>query len=109
MLFRSQIITGKDSQPAGERESGTAVVRSIFCVYNEDEQEGSLSLLGLMERLRIALLKSVVIGGQFQLDLKVGLDSLIYTEDTSPYFAGEMMSTWLLPGVQRDVDLFNGF
>lgn len=38
------------------------MVRSIFAVYNDDEQEGGLMLLNLMERLRIRLLREVVIG-----------------------------------------------
>lgn len=98
-----QLITGKDIQPQGEDESASAVVRSIFCVYNDDEEEGSLMLVNLMERLRIHLLKQVVIGDQFQLDLVAGLESMIYPEDTAPYYAGEMVSTWILPAIQREV------
>ena len=98
-----QLITGKDIQPQGEDESASAVVRSIFCVYNDDEEEGSLMLVNLMERLRIHLLKQVVIGDQFQLDLVAGLESIIYPEDTAPYYAGEMVSTWILPAIQREV------
>ena len=101
-----QIITGKDVQPSGELEQSLATVRTIFCVYNDDEQEGGLMLLNLMERLRIALLEQVVIGNQFQLDLEAGLESLVYPEDTAPYFAGEMVSTWKLPAVERKVKLW---
>lgn len=98
-----QLITGKDIQPQGENVTGSAVVRSIFCVYNDNEEEGSLMLVNLMERLRIHLLRQVVIGDQFQLDLEVGLESMIYPEDTAPYYAGEMISTWILPAIQREV------
>lgn len=98
-----QIITGKDDQPPGGLPEATATVRSIFCVYNEDEEEGALALLNLMERLRIEMLKQVVIGKQFQLDLEVGLESFIYPEDTAPYYAGEMTSVWKLPAVKREV------
>ena len=96
-----QAITGKDTQQEGARASGFAVVRSIFAVYNEDEQKGGLMLLNLMERLRIALLEQVVIGKQFQLDLTAGLETLVYPDDTAPYYAGEMMSTWRIPRVTR--------
>ena len=61
-------------------------------------------LLNLMERLRIALLERVVIGQQCTLDLQAGLETLVYPDDTAPYFAGEMVSTWKLPAVQRKVD-----
>ncbi len=98
-----QLITGKDIQHQGENETASAVVRSIFCVYNDDEEEGSLMLVNLMERLRIHLLRQVVIGDQFQLDLEAGLESMIYPEDTAPYYAGEMVSTWILPAIQREV------
>lgn len=101
-----QIITGKDIQPSGERASSSVVVRTIFCVYHDDEQEGGLMLLNLMERLRIYLLEQVVIGGQFQLDLEAGLETLVYPDDTAPYYAGEMISTWSLPAIERKVNLW---
>lgn len=100
-----QIVTGKDTQKPGDfQPEAQAVVRSIFCVYNEDGQEGSLALLGLMERVRIALLEQVVIGKQFKLDLSAGLETLIYPDDTAPYYIGEVVSTWELPGITRKVD-----
>lgn len=98
-----QLITGKDIQPQGENETASAVVRSIFCVYNDNEEEGALMLVNLMERLRIHLLRQVVIGDQFQLDLVAGLESMAYPDDTAPYFAGETVSTWILPAIQREV------
>lgn len=101
-----QIITGKDLQPSGQEITADAVVRSIFTVYNDNEEEGGLMLLNLIERLRIALLKQVVIGQQFQLDLKAGLEMLIYPDDTAPYYAGEMISVWRLPAVEREVNLY---
>ncbi|MGD9567524.1 MAG: hypothetical protein AB7V48_04280 [Sedimentibacter sp.] len=98
-----QLITGKDVQYEGSNESSSAVIRSIFCVYNDNEEEGSLMLINLMERLRIHLLRQVVIGDQFQLDLVAGLESMVYPDDTAPYYAGEMLSTWKIPAIQREV------
>ena len=100
-----QIITGKDAQPEGEKTNSRTKIRSIFCVYCEDEQEGGLHLLNLMERLRIDLLKKRIISKQFELDLKDGLEYLIYPDDTAPYYAGEMISDWKLPSVEREVIL----
>ena len=99
-----QAITGRDSQAEGERVTSRASVRSIFCVYHEDEQEGGLLLLGLIERLRIELLKEVVIGNRFELDLEDGLDMLIYPDDSKPYYVGEMLSAWKMPAVRREVN-----
>ncbi|MDD2296801.1 MAG: hypothetical protein PHX79_03190 [Sphaerochaetaceae bacterium] len=98
-----QLITGKDIQLEGESETASAVIRSIFCVYNDNEEEGALMLVNLMERLRISLLKQIVVGDQFQLDLEAGLESIVYPDDTAPYYAGEMLSTWKLPAIQREV------
>ena len=58
-------------------------------------------LLDLMERVRIALLRQVVIGRQFELDLQNSFEQLIYPDDTAPYYAGEMMSNWKMPAVER--------
>lgn len=103
-----QIITGGDTQPEGAREpDATAVVRTVFCAYCEDEQEGSLYLLNLMERMRISLLEEPLIGGQFELDLTAGLICTPYTDTanaadrTAPYYLGEMISTWKLPRIKR--------
>lgn len=103
-----QAITGKDTQAVGMKATeATAVVRTVFCVYHEDEEEGALSLLNLMERLRVALLEQVVVGKQFKLDVKAGLETLAYPDDTeprsAPYYLGEMISTWRLPGIERKV------
>lgn len=101
-----QVLTGKDIQAAGMKApEASAVVRTVFCVYHEDEEEGVLALLNLMERLRIALLERPVLPGPFALDLKAGLETLAYPDDseprTAPYYLGEMISSWMLPPVGR--------
>lgn len=100
-----QVVTGRDVQPAGKAVSASAVVRTVFCVYHDDGQEGGLMLLNLMERLRIHLLKQGIIGRQFRLDLSSGLEYMIYPDDTAPYYMGEMSSAWTLPPVEREVCL----
>lgn len=107
-----EIVTGKDnvvSDPhSGKRQKSSAVVRSCFCIYHRSEQEGKLALLTMMERMRIALLESVVIGKQFQLDLDAGVETLIYPGNPSqttmsPFYLGEMITTWKLPVIERKV------
>lgn len=98
-----QIITGADQQVPGSRDESRTTVRSIFCVYSDNEEEGGMILLNLMERLRIAFLRKRVIGNQFTLDLEAKLESLCYPDDTAPYFAGEMISVWKLPTIEREV------
>ncbi len=60
-------------------------------------------MLNLMERLRLHLLKKVVIGDQFELDKAAGVEALAYPDDTAPYYAGELVTTWKLPAVEREV------
>lgn len=98
-----QIITGKDVQKPGEQAACTTEIRSIFCVYCPDEEEGGMLLLNLMERLRIALLRQTVLEQRYQLDLEAGLEIILYPDDSAPYYAGEMASRWRLPGIEREV------
>ena len=98
-----QIITGKDRQEPQQQPESSAAVRSIFCVYNEDGQEGGLALLQLIERWRIAVMKQRVIDNRYEVDMDAGLDMLIYPDDTAPYYIGELVSNWSLPPVQREV------
>jgi len=99
------IITGRDNQPEGERAKASTLVRTVFSVYHEDEQEGSLMLLDLMERLRIALLKQVVLDDRYELETDEGIDTLIYPDNLWPYYAGEMVCSWRIPAIYREVIL----
>lgn len=98
------VLTGADEQKEGSFDYSQTVIRSIFCVYHPDEQEGALALLNLMERLRVELLRERVIGKQFELDIKnAKLETLIYPDitETAPYYLGEMVSCWKMPSIQR--------
>ena len=99
-----QMVNSASKQIPGEQLQSKAIVRSIFCVYCEDEQEGTLMLINLMERLRISLLKNPLIGDNaFECDLEEGLEDLVYQDDAYPYYLGEMLTTWELPPVKREV------
>ena len=80
----------------------TAEVRSLFCVYGEDDQEGALRLLTTVEHFRQELLMHGVIGKQFALDLSQKLSTLYYTDNTAPYFCAELVSVWKIPSVNRE-------
>ena len=99
-----QMVNSASKQKQGEQLQSKAIVRSIFCVYCDDEQEGTLMLINLMERLRISLLKNPLIGkNAFECDLHEGLEDLVYPDDTYPYYLGEMISVWELPPIKREV------
>jgi hypothetical protein len=97
-----QILNGKDRQTSGQAMDSTATVRSILCVYDRDEQRGGLNLLNLMEQLRVELLRQRVLERRYVLDLEDGVETLVYPQDMAPYFAGEMITTWKMPPIQRE-------
>ena len=95
-----------DRQKNSRHGDSLATVRFIFVVYGEDEESGSMSLLNVMERVKSELMETVVIGNVFRLDTETGLEATVYTEDTSPYFGGEMIGTFYLPCAERTVNLY---
>lgn len=100
-----QIITTDAKQARGQQDERSVCLRSIFCAYNEDEEEGSLALLTMIERLETRWLKTRVVDGRFELDMEQGIQSLIYPEDTKDFYAAEMVSYWKLPPVRREIAL----
>lgn len=110
-----QAVTGQDELGNANRGTGrenrrelqsTCVVRSVFCVYNSDEQEGGLALLNLMEKMRAALLSyPTMLDRVFELDMNEGISQMVYPETgergTAPYYLGEMVTTWKLPPIKR--------
>lgn len=97
------VLTGEDVQENGQSGQSSVTVRTIFCVYSRNEEEGGLALLTLMERLRIEILRHPVIEKRYRIDLSQKLESLVYPDDTAPYFAGEMISVWRLPTVREEL------
>ena len=109
-----QVVTGEDGLKNANRGTGresrlelqsSAVIRSVFCVYHPDEQEGGLALLNIMEEMRIALLTYPTLNRVFELDLKEGISQMVYPETgergTAPYYLGEMVTQWRLPAIKR--------
>lgn len=98
-----RVFSGTDQQNEGRRPESTAVIRMTFTTYNNrDEGVGELMLLNLMERVRIGLEKRVIIGDLYELNLKEGITFDIYDGIKAPYFAGEMVTVWNLPAIQRE-------
>lgn len=109
-----QAVTGLDELGNVNRGTGMqirrelesrCVIRSVFCVYNPDGQEGGLTLLNLMEEMRTALLLFPVLDNVFELDMNEGISQMVYPETgergTAPYYLGEMVTTWKLPVIKR--------
>lgn len=60
-------------------------------------------LLNMYERFRIKLLKECVIDHKFELNKQEGLEFMAYPDDTAPYYAGEAITTWRMPAIEREV------
>ena len=97
-----KFLTGTDDKAAGEPEEDSCKVRIIFAVYSENGQDGPLALLNLMLRVRSELKKAGAVGGG-QFVLEMPLEYIVYQDTTPPYYMGQMVTNWSLPGVQRDV------
>lgn len=106
-LIIHQIITAKDIQPPKSHPESTVVVRTVAGVYHPNSQEGPRAVLGIVERLRLELLSRGWIADRFQLDTGAGVEYLIYDKQLPPYFAGEMLTTWKLPPVEREVNYYD--
>lgn len=104
----AQITNSYHEQKTGEKPMYKVVVRFIFGVYCEDEQDGAIMLLNVMDRVQERLLKSVQVGKYFELDVHEPLEGFVYPNDTAPFFAGEMIGTFKRTGIEREVN-FNEF
>jgi hypothetical protein len=97
------VNAGYGGREVVNRPLATCEVRSVFCVYDGDVQEGGLWLLELMERLRLALLRKPVLG-PFQLDWNQGMETKVYDNveyELGPYHVGGMVTHWVMPTVDR--------
>ena len=97
-----QFVTGKDQDPKGEPAYSDCKIRIIAATYADDAGVGALDVLNVLTRLRIELLKSGVVADQFLL-LKP-LEYIVYPYNTGFYHLGEMMTTWEIPSIEREVN-----
>lgn len=99
-----QFLTGEDGQEPGKLPDSECKVRIVAATYSEDKSKGSVDLLNLITRIRIKLLKAGVIGKQFF--LRKPLEYVCYPDDTGNYFLGEIITTWGIPTITREVNLY---
>jgi hypothetical protein len=98
-----QFLTGKDTQEPGKDPESECKIRIVVATYSEDGGVGTYDVLNVITRIRMALLKAGIISEQFLLKLDSPLEYIVYTDDTSPYYLGEMVTTWELPAIEREV------
>ena len=99
-----QVIDIKDVQQPGQNDKALCTVRTVFCVYHQNAEEGGLALLNLMERLRIAILRKCVLASRYRLDKSAGVQGGPYdSEQTRPFYLAEMISVWEMPAIKQEV------
>lgn len=96
-----QYIKSTDTQTAGEMPESSCMVRIVAATYSEDGEEGTLCVLNLLTRIRIAFLRDGVIAEHFM--LKPPIEMIVYPDSTPPYYLGEMMTEWRMPIVESEV------
>lgn len=103
----NRIVTSQSVGKPGEPRERTCVVDSIFCVYSNDEMEGSRWLLHLFDRIEFELINAggVGDGNMYELIREEPIDILIYPNDTAPYFMGEMLTTWRMPPIEQEMPI----
>ena len=57
-------------------------VRIIAATYAENEDEGALSVLNVLTRIRLAMLRAGIVGRQFV--LRPPLEMIVYPDSTAP-------------------------
>ena len=95
-----QVLHGEDTHE--QSEDSTCLIRIIATTYSEDGGAGANDVLNVITRIRIALLEAGVIGEQFH--LRKPLEWIVYPDDVGNYFFAELMSTWEMPPVHRQVN-----
>mgnify|MGYP006958160157 CR=1 FL=1 len=96
------VLTGTFGREPGERPEDRVIIRSVLCVYAPDGETGAMNLLNVMERIRIDYEKNPILDNTFELDLAKKIQTMVYPDDTAPYYMGEMVTEWMLPPVERE-------
>ena len=97
-----QIITGKDGKNEHNQPESTCQIRIVVATYAEDQGVGSYDVLNVIMRLRTELERNRILAEQFT--LQDPLEYLIYPDDYTPYYFGEMMTNWSIPEIKQEVE-----
>jgi len=89
----------------GEEPESLVTVRSTICIYNPNNEEGSLMVLNVLERLRISYMRNPIVDNTFEcvFDEEHPIQDLVYPDETMPFFMADQVTVWRLPPVEREV------
>lgn len=95
-----QPLAGADEEDSQTHQrKSTLTVRGYIATFNYDGQQGQLSLVNIIERMRQALLTTGMIGDKYELELP--FEYRIYDDNVSPYHEAEFVTSWSIPVIQR--------
>ena len=84
-----------------EDEERTAMVRIIVVTYSEDKEENYIQCLNVLSLLERVFLEDGMVANRYSCQKPI--ETLMYDEDFEVYQIGEMMTTWELPQIERNV------
>lgn len=97
-----QMLNGSDDYQKSTGEwTNKVAIRVIITTFDWDPEQGALSLLNIVEKLRFDIEKAGVIGKRFE--LLEPFEFLIYPDDTMPYHVAELSTVWSIPAVEREI------
>lgn len=105
-----QYLTGEDKFGGGAFRGGeiesTANVRIVIVAYEKEQGgAGGLQVLSIITTIKTALLKAGVVEDRYAIDEKI--EHIVYPDHEPPYYFGEMMTTWQMPVVEREVHTYD--
>ena len=99
----NSILVSRFRRRPGQQPEDLVSIRTVYCVYDENETEGAFLLLNLMERIRISLQKNPLLDDRYELNMEDdGITDVVYPDDTAPYYMAEMLTEWVMPYVERE-------
>lgn len=90
-----QMLSGTDSA-----KENTVKIRVIATLYDSDRERGRMELIHVVEKLRIDLQKRGYVGC---FRMEPPFEYLFYVDDTGNYHLAEIMTTFSVPAVEREI------
>ncbi|WP_217562781.1 hypothetical protein [Paenibacillus sp. GbtcB18] len=83
--------------------NGTAQIKFLVGTKSKDS-DGYLDIIHLFETIRLGVLRSGIIGQRFEIQRP--LKWKLFEEQPYPEWIGEILTTWTMPAIIREVDDF---
>lgn len=90
------LLTGSDEK----NKDNKAEVRMGVVLYDQDPEEGALTLLSVVERIRMGLHRQGQVGNQYRLN---SFEFLMHDEETENYHVAEISTVWETPEEKQDI------